>query len=370
MSAEPIVAGWQRLVRDAVESNRPLRPRGGGSKDFYGGPLAGEIVDTRAYAGIVGYEPTELVVTARCGTPLAELSESLRAKGQWLPFEPPGFGNGAGSSVGKSGGNATVGGMVAAGIAGPGRMAAGAVRDFVLGVRLIDGHGDHLRFGGEVMKNVAGYDVSRALAGSWGTLGLITEVSLKVLPLPPAQTTCLLECDCETALSTMQRLAGQALPLTASAWISGRLALRFAGAPPAVAKAAESTGGERLSDDRAFWDSLREQSHGFFKPALAGERALYRLAVPAVAPATVPGGEALIEWGGAQRWCYAEDEAALQAAARDRGGVAVRFRSAAGQSRNDTLPERSQAIRRIEKRLKKAFDPAGIFSPGRLGVEN
>jgi glycolate oxidase FAD binding subunit len=360
--ADAVVAGWQQLVRDAVAARRPLRPRGGGSKDFYGGPLAGEIVDTRAHTGIVGYEPTELVVTVRCGTPLADLSAALRAKGQWLPFEPPDFGG--------PGGTATVGGMVAAGIAGPGRMAAGAVRDFVLGVRLIDGRGELLHFGGEVMKNVAGYDVSRLLAGSLGTLGLITEVSLKVLPLPSAQTTCLLELEREAALAMMQRLVGQALPLTASAWVGGRLALRFAGAAPAVDKAAAAAGGERLVEDAGYWASLREQRHEFFAPALAGTRSLYRLALPAVAPATVPDADALIEWGGAQRWCYAEDPGSLRAAARAAGGVAVCFRAAAGLSRAEALPERAPAIRRIEKRLKLAFDPAGIFSVGRLGVED
>lgn len=356
MSGDATIAAWQQLVREAAAAKRPLRPRGSGSKDFYGGPLTGEIVDTRPYAGVIRYEPTELVVTARCGTPLDELDAALRERGQCLPFEPPRFGGG------------TVGGMVAAGLSGPGRMAVGGVRDYVLGVRIIDGHGDLLRFGGEVMKNVAGYDVSRVMAGSMGTLGLITEVSLKVLPLPSTCRTTVLEVDRARALRKMNQLAGQAVPVTASAWFAGRLFLRFAGAVPAVAKALETTGGETLTDADAFWDGLREQAHPFFAPALREERALWRVTLPSVVDPALPGDDALIEWGGAQRWCYAEDPSPLRASVAAAGGVAVGFRCTPGDSRGEAIPPRAPAVRAIEQRLKKAFDPAGIFSPERLGA--
>ncbi|HEY5764373.1 MAG TPA: glycolate oxidase subunit GlcE [Rhodocyclaceae bacterium] len=348
---------WQSLVRAAARANRKLRVRGFGSKDFYGGELEGEVFDTREHAGVVYYEPTELVVTARCGTPLAELEATLAGQGQWLPCEPPHFGG------------ASVGGMVAAGIAGPARMAAGGIRDYVLGVRVIDGNGELLRFGGEVMKNVAGYDVSRLYAGSLGTLGVIVDVSLKVLPRPVATETRVLELDREAALATMNQFAGQAVPLTASAWYRGQLFLRFAGSPAAVGKLAKDVGGEVLADAAQFWESLREQTHEFFAGAVAGNESLYRLALPVRAASSVPAGDCLIEWGGAQRWCYGDGER-LRETAEQSGGVAVRFRTAGDASRADSMPARHPNIQMIERRLRKAFDPSGVFSHGRLGVEH
>ena len=355
--SEADLRAWQSRVRAAARANAVLRVRGFGSKDFYGGELNGEIFETREHAGIVHYEPTELVVTARCGTPLAELEATLAEQGQWLPCEPPHFGG------------ASVGGMVAAGIAGPSRMAAGGIRDYVLGVRVIDGHGDLLHFGGEVMKNVAGYDVSRLYAGSLGTLGVIVEVSLKVLPLPVTSATRVLELDRESALVTMNRLAGQPVPLTASAWYRGQLFLRFAGSPAAVGKASEAAGGEELADAGGFWTSLREQTHAFFAEAVQGKDSLYRLALPVIAAAPVPAGDCLIEWGGAQRWCYG-DGARLRETAEQAGGVAVRFRTAGDSSRADSVPPRSPTIQVIERRLRKAFDPSAVFNRGRLGAEH
>ena len=170
-------------VATAASERAPLRVRGGGSKDFYGGMLAGQVLDTGGYCGVVAYEPTELYVTARCGTRLAEVESVLAERGQMLAFEPPAqFGCGLPENPGES--VATVGGAVAAGLAGPRRQQVGGVRDFILGVKLVDGSGRVLEFGGQVMKNVAGYDVSRLMAGSMGTLGLIAEVTLKVLPRP------------------------------------------------------------------------------------------------------------------------------------------------------------------------------------------
>jgi glycolate oxidase FAD binding subunit len=360
------IGRWQQRIREAAASGTALRPRGFGSKDFYGGPLVGEVFDTREHCGIVRYEPTELVVTVRCGTPLAELEAVLAERGQWLACEPPHFG---GAAVGAS-----VGGMVAAGLAGPGRMAAGGVRDGLLGVELIDGRGELLRFGGEVMKNVAGYDVSRLFAGSLGTLGLLTEVSLKVLPRPPDTVTCVQAIDRAAALSTMNRLAGQGLPLTASAWCDGRLWLRLAGARPAVDKALRAAGGEMLEADAAaaLWQGLRDQTHPFFAPALRGEAPLWRIALPATAADLALPGAQLIEWNGAQRW-YVGDLAPSGEPGRAAGdalvraaGAVTRFRSLPDSGRGDALPARAAALAAIDARLKAAFDPAGIFCPGRL----
>ena len=232
MSADKL----QEQIRAAADRRAALRIRGGGTKDFYGNALQGEVLDTRGHAGIVDYEPTELVVTARCGTLLSELQEALLRQGQSLPFEPPGFGRGA-----------TLGGCVAAGLSGPRRASAGSVRDFMLGAKIVDGRGQMLVFGGQVMKNVAGYDVSRLLAGSLGTLGLILEVSLKVLPRPVSEQTLALELPQARALENMNRWAGMPLPISATAWHDGELKVRLSGAPSAIRAAGEKLAGEAVT---------------------------------------------------------------------------------------------------------------------------
>ena len=226
---DDVIHEWSERVRAAAGSGSAIELRGGGSKGFYGQAPQGEVLDTRAWRGVVAYEPTELVVTARAGTPLAELQAMLFEHGQMLAFEPPAFGTGA-----------TLGGCVAAGLSGPRRMAAGALRDFVLGVQVIDGRGDLLNFGGQVMKNVAGYDLSRLIAGSLGTLALITEVSLKVLPRAPAECSLAFEFDQALALQKLNQWGGQPLPLSASFWHDGRLLLRLSGASAAVLAASIS----------------------------------------------------------------------------------------------------------------------------------
>jgi glycolate oxidase FAD binding subunit len=236
---EAAARDFAERIRDAAGRKHALRLRGGGTKDFYGGSLTGEVLDTRACAGIVDYEPTELVITARCGTPLAEIEAVLAAQKQMLAFEPPRFDR-LGSSA------ATLGGCVAAGLSGPRRACAGAVRDFMLGVRILDGRGRDLAFGGRVMKNVAGYDVSRLIAGSLGTLGLIVEATLKVLPLPAAELTLELDLPQERAIETLNRWAGQPLPISATAWRAGHLALRLSGAASAVQAAADKLGENAL----------------------------------------------------------------------------------------------------------------------------
>jgi glycolate oxidase FAD binding subunit len=344
--------------QEQVRAGRPLRIRGGGTKDWYGQRLEGDVLDTREYTGIVDYEPTELVITARCGTPLAEIEAALAARGQMLAFEPPHFGTGA-----------TIGGAIASGLSGPRRANAGAVRDFVLGCKLLDGKGDVLSFGGQVMKNVAGYDVSRLLAGSLGSLGLLLEVSVKVLPRTPREATLVFEGVNEVdALRSLNEWAGQPLPVSASCWHDGVLALRLSGANAAVDAAIRSLGGahrgDLMPDCARFWASLREQQHAFFE----GDLPLWRLSVPSTVGAIVLGSPQLIEWGGAQRWLRAPGDAAtaerIRATVRACGGHATLFRGADGSV--GVFQPLVPAVARIHERLKAGFDPAGIFNPGRM----
>jgi glycolate oxidase FAD binding subunit len=339
--------------RARILQRQPLRIRGGGSKDFYGGPLVGDVLDTRAHAGIVNYEPTELVVTARCGTPLAEIKSVLAARRQFLPFEAPSFGD-----------NATIGGVVAAGLSGPRRMAVGSLRDFVLGARIMDGVGRELKFGGEVMKNVAGYDVSRLMAGSMGTLGLLLDISLKVLPLPVAESTLRLEMSQSDALLQMNRWAGQPLPISATCWCDGLLTVRLSGAEAAVRSALATLGGEHLPDAEIFWDDLREQRAAFF----AGEMPLWRLAVPSVTPVLNLPGPTLLEWNGAQRWLRGEFQpSTVREAMTAAGGHARLFRGASEAHRAvGVFRPLPPAIHAIHQRLKQVFDPHAVFNPGRM----
>jgi glycolate oxidase FAD binding subunit len=371
-------------VRQAGADGRVLRLRGGGSKDFWGQSLTGDVLDTRAYRGIVSYEPSELVVTVRCGTPLAELEAVLAEKGQCLAFEPPHFGEGA-----------TVGGMVAAGLSGPARATAGAVRDFVLGARFINGLGEHLTFGGQVMKNVAGYDVSRLMAGSWGTLGLITEVSLKVLPVAPAEAT--LMCaglPQKAALDLLHRWGGQPLPLNASAWVRDTIAqpvadylfVRLRGAVAAVLSATTRMTADAVAqgaqvtvmnnaEAAADWRASGEQTLPFFE-APAADACLWRLSLPQTAPVLdLPGLDhpaEYIEWQGAQRWLWAPASAAvaLRELAQSVGGHASLFRASSAHAEVDKIAGVNTPLdavqQRIQQQLQQQFDPKGVFATGRM----
>lgn len=333
-------------IRDAADRKVALRLRGGGSKDFYGNDARGDLLDTRAYAGIVDYEPSELVVTARCGTPLADVEGVLSAKGQCLPFEPPHFGA------------ATFGGCVAAGLSGPRRACAGALRDFVLGVRLIDGRGRVMQFGGQVMKNVAGYDISRLVAGSLGTLGLIAEASLKVLPRASTELTLRLELDEARALEALNRWAAEPLPISATLWHAGLLDVRLAGSEAAVHGAKSKIGGHEVVDG---WRAIREHSHPFF----AGDAPLWRLSVPSTTP---PLGLAnLVEWGGALRWMRGGELRHIREVAKRVGGHATLFRG--GDKSAGVFAPLDPVLMRLHSALKSAFDPAGILNPGRLYAE-
>jgi len=347
---ENVLQGFKERIVAAATDGKTLRIVGGGSKDWYGNRLRGATLATGAYSGIVSYEPTELVVTARCGTPLAEIEAALAQNNQMLAFEPPHFGA-----------TATIGGMVASGLSGPRRQAVGAVRDFVLGAVLMDGKGEVLHFGGQVMKNVAGYDVSRVMAGALGTLGLLLEVSVKVLPRPVAETTLRFHLYQTEAIRRLNEWGGQPLPISASAWEAGVLLLRLSGAAAAVAAARKKLGGDDLGSAEILWDDLREQRGAFFD----GELPLWRLSLPSTAAPLTLRGEQLIEWGGAQRWLKSDAPAAtVRAAAEQAGGHATLFRG--GDKQSGVFHPLSPTLATLHRNLKAEFDPAGIFNPGRL----
>jgi glycolate oxidase FAD binding subunit len=347
------VSTWRERIRAASAAHAPLRLVGGGTKDFYGQELVGERFETSAHRGIVDYDPAEMVITARCGTPLAEIEQALAQERQMLAFEPPHFGS-----------NASLGGCVAAGLSGPRRPYAGAVRDVVLGVRLLDGRGDDLSFGGRVMKNVAGFDVSRLIAGSLGTLGVIVEVSLRCLPCPKAELTIAQEISAEDALRRFNEWGGMPMPVSATCWDGGRATIRLSGAESAVTNSARRIGGEPVRDAVAFWADLREQRNAFFADRDAD---LWRTSVSTTAPGADVGGEPLMEWGGALRWyrtSQPEHAQTLRSWAGTHGGHATLFRStdkSAGAFH--PLPA---AMLVLHQRLKSALDPVGIFNPRRL----
>lgn len=337
-------------VNRALENATPLRIQGSNSKGFLGRTTAGEILDTRSHRGIVSYDPTELVVTARCGTPLAQLVQVLDAAQQMLPCEPPAFGD-----------SATVGGMIACGLSGPRRPWVGSVRDFVLGTRVITGQGKLLRFGGEVMKNVAGYDLSRLMAGSYGCLGLITEVSLKVLPKPRQCLSVSLEMDTPQALLRLAEWGQQPLPISAACHDGSRLHLRLEGGEGSVAAAHERLGGERL--DASYWDDLNEQRLSFFDE----DQPLWRLSLPHNTPCLTLPGRQLVDWGGAQRWLKSDaDVAFIRQVVDEVGGHATSFSHGLTDTPFQPLPP---ALMRYHRNLKQQLDPRGIFNPGRLYAE-
>ncbi|HVS75481.1 MAG TPA: glycolate oxidase subunit GlcE [Steroidobacteraceae bacterium] len=337
-------------IRAAAAARRPALIRAAGSKDFYGGPLEGELLDVSELAGITHYEPTELVISARAATPLTEIERVLAAHGQMLAFEPPRFG-----------GRATLGGAVASGLSGPRRASCGALRDFVLGVELLDGRGELLRFGGRVIKNVAGFDVSRLMAGSLGTLGVLTEVTLKTVPQPRAECTLRFEMDQPRALESMALWATRALPLSATGWHDGVLHVRLSGADAAVSAGRHVLGGETLSGAEEYWESVRDQRLAFFA---ADE--IWRISLPARSPMLSVPGPTLIEWGGSLRWLQGPQEgSALRALAASLGGHATLYRARVKPSAGPFQPL-PQAMLAIHKRLKAAFDPHGIFNRGRL----
>lgn len=336
-------------VQAAFESREPLRIVGGGSKAFYGRAVAGSLLAAGEHRGVTDYEPMELVITARAGTTLREIEETLAGEGQMLPFEPPHYGDAA-----------TLGGTVACNLSGPRRAYAGAARDFVLGTRVVNGRGEMLTFGGQVMKNVAGYDVSRLMTGALGTLGVLLEVSLKVLPRPELEVTLVQERQQDDALERLHDWAGLPLPVSASCIHDGKLYVRLSGSDAGVTAARRQVGGEELPHGTDLWDHVREHRHAFFQR----EGTLWRLSVASDAP--VPPGEVLLEWGGALRWLYSDASAEqVRDWADAGGGHATRFRGGEGEVFHP-LPA---GLLAVQRRLKEAFDPAGILNPGRMYPE-
>jgi glycolate oxidase FAD binding subunit len=339
----------QERIRAAFEKGTRLRITGSGTKDFLGPHCEGEAISTLESTGIVSYQPEELFITAKTGTSLSEIGAALAEKGQQFPFEPPAFGE-----------TATLGGTIACGLSGPARPWKGAARDFVLGSRVINGKGELLRFGGEVIKNVAGYDVSRLMCGAFGTLGLLTEVSIKVVPVPQKSVTLTMELARDEALARVTELSRQPWPISAATWYQGILSIRLSGAEAAVNHAVASLGGE-LSEGSGFWRSLREQTHPFFNSTSA----LWRLSLPQATPSIDLPGEELLDWGGAQRWLLSdEDGTTIRAIASEAGGYATAFRNP--PCRDDAFMPLVPPMLALHRRIKQAFDPKGILNPGRL----
>lgn len=345
---EDIQKTLQHQVQEAAQSATPLRILGGDSKRFYGREPLGEPLTVSRHRGIIHYEPTELVLTARAGTPLTEIEATLADQGQILGFDPPRFGD-----------SATLGGAVASGLAGPSRPYTGGVRDFVLGTTVLTGKGEVLHFGGEVMKNVAGYDISRLMCGALGTLGVLLDISVKVLPRPAREQTLTLELDAERALATLAGWSHRPLPLSGACHDGQRLYLRLSGAGSAVAAARDALGGEPLDSD--FWQQLRDHRLAFFqRPGT-----LWRLALPPGTPVLALPGDWLLDWGGTQRWLISDAGAqTLRAAAAAAGGHATAFRGA--DRDGEVFHPLEPGIEVLHRRLKEAFDPRGILNPGRM----
>jgi len=336
----------QDEVRAAAASHTALAIAGGGTKTFYTGTRQGKPFAVTGHRGIVSYEPTELVVTARAGTPLAEIEAALSEKGQMLGFEPPHFGQAA-----------TLGGTIACGFSGPRRPYAGSARDFVLGTKIINGKGEILKFGGEVMKNVAGYDVSRLMVGALGTLGVLLEVSLKVLPKPAKEVTLSFEMPADKAIATMNAWAGQPLPLSAACHTGDTLYVRLSGTEPGVRAAHAKLGGNVLKQGDEFWRELREHQRGFFQDAAP----LWRLSVPPATPPINLPGQWIIDWGGAQRWLISDASAnATRQHAENVGGYATLFRH---EKMNGTTSRPLPAVlATLHQNLKRAFDPHAVLN--------
>ena len=343
----------QQQVQEAAANKRALRILGGNTKEFYGRDILGGVLNVAEHRGIISYEPTELVITARAGTPLQEIEQALDAENQILGFEPPHFGN-----------LATLGGTIACNFSGPRRAAAGSARDFVLGTKLINGKGEVLTFGGQVMKNVAGYDVSRLMCGAMGTLGVLLEASVRVLPKPELELTLTQELDVQPALSKLYTLGRQALPISASLVDGDQLHIRLSGSAAAVNSAKKTLGGEVMQNDAKFWQQLREQQLPFFKTS----QPLWRISIASTAPQLNLPGKWLYEWDGAQRWLFSDAPAdTIRSAVATHGGHAVCFR--AQQKPDEVFHPLDAGLMKLHKKLKQSFDPAGIFNPGKMYSE-
>ena len=340
----------QVQVKEAFANETQLQIKGGDTKSFYGQVTKAEVLSTQQHCGIINYEPTELVLTARAGTPLSDIETALAKHNQMLPFEPPHFGEAA-----------TLGGTIACGLSGPRRPYAGAARDYVLGCQVLTGKGDVLHFGGEVMKNVAGYDVARLMTGAMGTLGVLLDISLKILPRPATEVTLGLTMSPDEALQAMNHWAGQPVPLSAAVHDGETLMLRLSGAASAVKHAQQLIGGETLPSGEHYWQSIREQTHPFFN----NSRPLWRLSLAPAQPPLTLEGDTLLDWGGAQRWLLSnESPDVIRQTVEKTGGHATLFRQQ--ETKAEIFHPLPDKLKQLHQRLKQSFDPAGILNPGRM----
>ena len=349
---DAIVSSLSARIKDAMAAKVPLAVHGGNTKAFYGGGIAGAPLDVRPYSGIIEYEPRELVLTVRAGTTLAEIESAMDGASQMLPFEPPHYDEGS-----------TIGGTVAAGFSGPRRPYTGAVRDFVLGARILSGRGDDLHFGGRVIKNVAGYDVSRLMTGAMGTLGVLLDLSFKVLPKPSADLTLRYAFDEATAIRQFNEWAGKPLPVSATSWCQGVAMLRLSGTAAGVRAARLKMGGEVVADDvaRQFWRALRDHRDAFFQSA----EPLWRVSVPCTTPPLQLAMPQWIEWGGGLRWHRsATDVSMLRTRIAAAGGHVTLFRN--GDKSVGVFHPLKPALVKIHRDLKTAFDPENILNRGRM----
>ena len=339
----------QQQVRDAIAGVVPLNICGANTKFFYGNKTEGKVLDVSLHTGIVSYEPTELVITARAGTSLKEINATLVAQNQMLAFEPPSFAD-----------SSTIGGTIACNASGPRRPYAGAARDFMLGCKIINGKAESLKFGGQVMKNVAGYDVSRLMVGAFGTLGVITEVSLKVLPKPETEITLVIPSSVTQSMLKIQQWQRQPLPISAISFDSQSLFVRISGTEKAVNQAKLQLGGDALASADGFWRDINQHQSAFFNK----KDSLWRISVPAsTAPLSIDG-EWFYDWGGAQRWLVTAVEAAeIRMAVQAAGGHATLYR---GNNTIERFHPLSEGLKKIHHHLKNAFDPHGLLNPGRL----
>jgi len=357
MKSSDISNDLQQQVQQAITDGTPLNICAGNSKTFLGrdpaGESTGQAFDVSEHCGIINYDPRELVLTARAGTLMSEIESTLAESGQMLAFEPPHFGS-----------TATLGGTIASGLSGSRRPFSGSVRDFTLGCKVLNGSGEILNFGGQVMKNVAGYDLSRLMVGAYGTLGVLLDISLKVLPRPASSETLKFECNPEQAIARMSALLSQPYPVDAACFHGERLHLRLSGSAQAVKHAQLQLGGEVMPDSVEFWRTLNEHELSIFNTATT----LYRIMVKPATPPLNIDGKWLLGWAGAQRWLAsnAPVETIREQVAKV-GGHVTQFRG--GDRNGEIFSPLAPALIPFHQRLKASFDPHGLFNRGRMYAE-
>ena len=340
----------QNVVLDAFQTDRTLNIVGHDSKSFYGNAASGDELNVSSHTGVIDYEPSELFITVRCGTPLREVESTLRAKNQMLPFEPPSYGH-----------DATIGGTIACGLSGPRRPYTCAARDCILGVHIINGKGEYLQFGGQVMKNVAGYDISRLMCGALGTLGILMQISIKVIPSPLAESTLAFEYDAVSALNKMNQWALSDLPISATYFESGVLYVRVSGIESAIEKVKTELGGQEYTDHDSLWKSVKEHQREFFDEP----QNLWRLSVPNNVPPYANNTDCAIEWNGGLRWINCRNQKEdMHQIAEDLQGTACLFKS--NVKPQDCFHPLPTKLKKLHLNLKQAFDPKHILNPGRM----